>query len=320
MDCLKTNYRSDKIFPKVSELFGSGVSTELNNLWITYTDGSAIQDIHYLPFGEEQIDQRLTSFNSRYTFSAKEKDIETNYSYFGARYYTSDLSIWLSVDPMSDKYPNMSPYVYCANNPVILIDPNGEEVEADESSQSNIKNTLTKREARFVRFDENGQLDKKRLNKSKSTSENMTALKTLSNSETIYSFQVGEAGHNGEKFFDKDASGNYSRGVTEFPGAENNPTPDNKVHIVVGSVLSEQQQAMTTAHEAYGHALFYEFKQQGQNVEPNHTYKSEGFGEWDEKLQMKAFVSVKVPTNTQLEKQITTVVNQAKTNYENRKK
>ena len=46
---------------------------------------------------EEQIDQRLTSFNSRYTFSAKEKDIETGYSYFGARYYTSDLSIWLSV-------------------------------------------------------------------------------------------------------------------------------------------------------------------------------------------------------------------------------
>ena len=94
--------------------------------WITYADGEAIQHLHYLPFGEEQIDQRLTSFNSRYTFSAKEKDIETNYSYFGARYYDSNLSIWLSVDPMSDKYPNMTPYAYCANNPVILVDPDGE--------------------------------------------------------------------------------------------------------------------------------------------------------------------------------------------------
>ena len=62
-----------------------------------------------------------------YTFSAKEKDSETNLSYFGARYYTSDLSVWLSVDPMSAKYPSLSPYVYCANNPVKLVDPNGEE-------------------------------------------------------------------------------------------------------------------------------------------------------------------------------------------------
>ena len=58
-------------------------------------------------------------------FSAKEKDAETGYSYFGSRYYSSDLSIWLSVDPMSDKYPSLSPYTYCANNPVKLVDPNG---------------------------------------------------------------------------------------------------------------------------------------------------------------------------------------------------
>ncbi len=66
--------------------------------------------------------------NWSYTFSAKERDPETGLSYFGARYYNSDLNIWLSVDPMSDKYPSLSPYVYCANNPVRLVDPNGEEV------------------------------------------------------------------------------------------------------------------------------------------------------------------------------------------------
>ena len=60
-----------------------------------------------------------------HTFSAKEKDAETGYSYFGSRYYSSDLSIWLSVDPMSDKYPSLSPYTYCANNPIKLVDPNG---------------------------------------------------------------------------------------------------------------------------------------------------------------------------------------------------
>ena len=37
--------------------------------------------------------------------------------------------MWLSVDPMSDKYPSMSPYNYCANNPVILVDPDGRDYE-----------------------------------------------------------------------------------------------------------------------------------------------------------------------------------------------
>lgn len=66
-----------------------------------------------------------TSSLASFTFSAKEKDTETGYSYFGARYYSSDLSIWLSVDPMSDKYPSLSPYTYCANNPIKLTDPDG---------------------------------------------------------------------------------------------------------------------------------------------------------------------------------------------------
>ena len=66
--------------------------------------------------------------NWTYTFSAKERDAETGLSYFGSRYYSSYLSIWLSVDPMSGKYASLSPYVYCADNPVKLVDPNGEEI------------------------------------------------------------------------------------------------------------------------------------------------------------------------------------------------
>ena len=42
--------------------------------------------------------------------------------------YNSELSLWLSVDPLSDKYPGSSPYVYCANNPVRLVDVDGREI------------------------------------------------------------------------------------------------------------------------------------------------------------------------------------------------
>ena len=74
----------------------------------------------------------LSTLNSSHTLSAKERDSETGLSYFGARYYSSDLSIWLSVDPMSDKYLSLSPYVYCADNPVKLVDPNGEELTSPD--------------------------------------------------------------------------------------------------------------------------------------------------------------------------------------------
>ena len=94
--------------------------------WITTTNGTVKQHLHYLPWGETYVDQKSNRFDGvRYTFSAKEKDTETGYSYFGARYYSSDLSVWLSVDPMSDKYAYQSGYVYCGNNPIKIIDPNG---------------------------------------------------------------------------------------------------------------------------------------------------------------------------------------------------
>ena len=56
----------------------------------------------------------------------EQRDEETGYGYFGARYMDYELMTgWLSVDPMSDKYPSISPYNYCMWNPVRLIDPDG---------------------------------------------------------------------------------------------------------------------------------------------------------------------------------------------------
>ncbi len=78
-----------------------------------------------------------------FTFSAKEKDTETGYSYFGSRYYSSDLSIWLSVDPLSDKYPSSSPYAYCRNNSIKLIDPNG--MFDNEAKATRIRNRAVKK-------------------------------------------------------------------------------------------------------------------------------------------------------------------------------
>ena len=74
--------------------------------------------------------------------TGKERDSETGFSYFGARYYDSDLMTgWLSVDPMSDKYPSLSPYAYCGWNPVRLVDPDGKEIDPSCLDDWNAKKT-----------------------------------------------------------------------------------------------------------------------------------------------------------------------------------
>ncbi|MBO7489274.1 MAG: RHS repeat-associated core domain-containing protein [Bacteroidales bacterium] len=79
-----------------------------------------------------------------FTFTGKEKDSESGFYYFGARYYDCDLSgLFLSVDPMSDKYPGLSPYAYCAWNPIKIIDPNGDTCKfANEESEAYVRQLL----------------------------------------------------------------------------------------------------------------------------------------------------------------------------------
>ncbi len=81
--------------------------------------------MEYLPFGETLVEEHLNSNNSPYKFNAKELDEETGWYYYGARYYNPKWSIWLSVDPLAEFYPNWSPYNYTYNNPVRWTDSTG---------------------------------------------------------------------------------------------------------------------------------------------------------------------------------------------------
>jgi len=117
-DFMNLNQTEDLLYFTHSDHLGS-------SSFITDLSGEAVQHLQYLPFGESLVSQTSSSWQTRYTFSGKEKDAETGYSYFGARYYDSDLSVWLSVDPMAHALPSWSPYVAFGDNPINNIDPDG---------------------------------------------------------------------------------------------------------------------------------------------------------------------------------------------------
>ncbi len=50
---------------------------------------------------------------------------ETGNYYYGARYYDSKISVWLSVDPMATERSWLTPYNFVQNNPLMRVDPNG---------------------------------------------------------------------------------------------------------------------------------------------------------------------------------------------------
>jgi RHS repeat-associated protein len=93
--------------------------------YITGVDGEVTQNIEYFPSGETFVENHRNSNDTPYKFNGKELDAETGYYYYGARYYNPRVSLWLNVDPLADEYPDMSPYIYCANNPLRYIDPDG---------------------------------------------------------------------------------------------------------------------------------------------------------------------------------------------------
>ena len=72
--------------------------------YITNLDGEVVQHIEYVPFGEVFIEERNNIWNTPYLFNAKEFDEETGMYYYGARYYESRLSLWMSVDRFAEKY------------------------------------------------------------------------------------------------------------------------------------------------------------------------------------------------------------------------
>ena len=91
------------------------------------SNGKVIQTMNYYPFGAEFCDNRAKSFVQNHKYNGKEFDHMhglNTYDY-GARQYNPVTARWDRMDPLCEKYYNVSPYNYCLNNPIKLVDPDG---------------------------------------------------------------------------------------------------------------------------------------------------------------------------------------------------
>jgi len=70
-----------------------------------------------------------------YKFTGKQRDAETGYDYFGARYYDARIANWGSVDPLFEKHIGWNPYNYVLRNPMALIDPDGRQIHFSSNQE-----------------------------------------------------------------------------------------------------------------------------------------------------------------------------------------
>ena len=93
--------------------------------YITDDKANITQYDAYLPYGELLVDEHSSSEDLPYKFNGKQFDEETGLYYYGARYMNPVTSIWYGMDALTEKYPNVTGYCYTFNNPIKLLDPDG---------------------------------------------------------------------------------------------------------------------------------------------------------------------------------------------------
>lgn len=92
---------------------------------VVNSNGKILECNNYYPFGKRWDNGELSE--NRYRYNGKEIQTFVNLPYtdYGARQYDPDSGIWHSLDPLAEKYRPISPYAYCANNPIKYVDSDG---------------------------------------------------------------------------------------------------------------------------------------------------------------------------------------------------
>ena len=94
---------------------------------LSYIKCNNRNNVDYYAYG---LPMAASSGDNPYRFGGKDFDVRNgvNIYDFGARTYAPDVARFMQPDPKADAYHWLSPYAYCAGDPINFIDPTGEKV------------------------------------------------------------------------------------------------------------------------------------------------------------------------------------------------
>ncbi len=101
-----------------------------NNCVVAKSNGQVVQSSYYFPYGKVNNNESGGQSAQPYKFGGKEEELMFGLGLydFHARQMDQAVPRFMSIDPKAEKYYSISPYAYCANNPIRFIDKDGKDL------------------------------------------------------------------------------------------------------------------------------------------------------------------------------------------------
>ena len=242
--------------------------------------GNVVERDSYYPYGERWNDGSVEQADNRYRYNGKESQSDFGLPYldYGARLYDPATGRWLTQDPLSEKYYGISPYAFCAGNPMKYVDADGMRIfPKGQEELDMIRNTLPIADREYVNIDKNGYIDATLINNHSSLSDNYNLLQELVNSELIINVVLGTEiqaqNNNGQLYVEKlsytgfdeyfidsefqitsglstGETGKFGLSLLPGKGSSEVNSIDEKIYVLIHTSLSIIGRA-----EAYSHEL-----------------------------------------------------------------
>lgn len=123
-------------------VFNYTLKDHLGNTRVEFDeDGTTNQKVNYYPFGMSH--NSVLGGDNKYLYNGKELQdeqlggVNLDWYDYNLRFYDPALGRWHVQDPRAEKYYGLSPYNYCANNPILLIDPQGDTINVSDALMNN---------------------------------------------------------------------------------------------------------------------------------------------------------------------------------------
>ena len=167
------------------------------------TSNEIVEENNYYPFGLKHKGYNANNLQPSYKYKYNGKELQDelglNVYDYGARNYMPDLGRWGNIDPLAEKYFDMTPYNYVANTPINAIDPDGMDKYIVNDDGKTILALKQKGDDILYAIDRNGNL--KDTNKDKKTDEkDGLTVKSEGLLSQLTNYRSG-SGENGARYF-----------------------------------------------------------------------------------------------------------------------